>query len=117
MKQAGLPDAHPVPMTIDWEQVRRELRGEIPPVISSGNVVMGVNGPGKQSLDTNYLAQAEATGKVELLPLHNVTEITRDGKGRWVLAIERIDLRGRTVVQVGRGGFRFFSLVLVHVCV
>jgi cholesterol oxidase len=100
VKRAGLPDAHPIPMTIDWEQARRELRGEIPRVITSGDVVVGVNGPGKQSLDTNYLAQAEATGRVELLALHNVTRLTRDAKGRWVLAIERIDLRGRVLERI-----------------
>jgi cholesterol oxidase len=69
-------------------------------VISTGDVVMGVNGPGKQSLDTNYLAQAEATGKVELLALHHVRSISRDARGRWVLAIERLDLRGRAVERI-----------------
>ncbi|MBO9533415.1 MAG: GMC family oxidoreductase [Solirubrobacteraceae bacterium] len=100
VRKAGLPEAQPIPMTIDWEQVRRELRGEIPPLISRGDVVLGVNGPGKQSLDTNYLAQAEATGRVELLALHQVTEISRDAKGRWVLAIERIDMRGRVLERI-----------------
>ncbi len=83
VQKAGLPAAAPIPMTIDWDVVRRELRGELPGVISTGDVVIGVNGPGKQSLDTNYLAQAEATGRVELLALHNVRSIARDAQGRW----------------------------------
>jgi cholesterol oxidase len=100
VRKAGLPPAGPLPMTIDWDVVRRELRGELPGVISTGDVVLGVNGPGKQSLDTNYLARAEATGKVELLALHHVRSISRDARGRWVLAMERIDLRGRTVERI-----------------
>lgn len=100
VKKAGYPAANPVPMTIDWEQARRELRGELPGVITTGDVVLGVNGPGKQSLDTNYIPQAEATGKVELLPLHNVKSVARDAQGRWVLAIERLDMRGRVVERI-----------------
>ncbi len=38
--------------------------------------------------------------RVELLALHQVTEISRDAKGRWVLAIERIDMRGRVVERI-----------------
>lgn len=100
VRKAGLPAAKPLPMTIDWDVVRRELRGELPGLISTGDVVLGVNGPGKQSLDTNYLPRAEATGKVELLALHHVRSVARDARGRWVLAIERIDLRGRTVERI-----------------
>lgn len=100
VRKAGLPEARPLPMTVDWEVVRRELRGELPPLFSTGDVGLGVNGPGKQSLDTNYLARAEATGKVELLALHHVRSISRDARGRWVLSMERIDMRGRTVERI-----------------
>jgi cholesterol oxidase len=91
---AGMPPAHGVPMPIDWDVVRRELRGELPAVISSGDVIYGVNGPGKRSLDTNYLPQAEATGRVELLPLHRVEQIRRDERGRWVVSTDRLDSDG-----------------------
>lgn len=100
VKKAGLPDVRPLPMTIDWDVVRRELRGELPPVISRGDVIFGVNGPGKHSLDTNYLADAEATGRVELLPLHNVKALSRDDRGRWTLEVDRIDTAGRVQEQV-----------------
>ncbi|MFN8051406.1 MAG: GMC oxidoreductase [Acidimicrobiales bacterium] len=94
IKAAGLPDAHGVPMPIDWDVVRAELRGEKPPVISTGDVIYGVNGPGKHSLDTNYIPAGEATGHVELLPLHRVERLTRDSAGRWVVSTDRLDTDG-----------------------
>jgi cholesterol oxidase len=97
VRSAGLPDARGVPMPIDWDVVRQELRGEIPASISSGDVIYGVNGPGKRSLDTNYLPTAEATGHVEILPLHRVDRFRRDAQGRWAVAMDRLDTDG--VVQ------------------
>ncbi len=97
IRAAGFPEARGVPMPIDWDVVRRELRGELPPSISSGDVIYGVNGPGKRSLDTNYLPTAERTGHVELLALHRVQRIIRDAQGRWVVRTDRLDTDG--VVQ------------------
>ena len=94
VRAAGYPDARGEPMPIDWDIVRRELRGELPPNISVGDVIYGVNGPGKRSLDTNYLPAAEATGRVELLAQHRVSSIARDRNGRWVIPTERIDTDG-----------------------
>lgn len=94
VRAAGLPDAKGVPMPIDWDVVRQELRGEKPPVISTGDVIYGVNGPGKRSLDTTYLPAAEATGRVELLTLHRVEQLRRDEAGRWVVSADRLDTDG-----------------------
>lgn len=94
IRAAGLPDAAGVPMTIDWDVVRAEIRGEKRPVISTGDVIYGVNGPGKHSLDTNYIPAAEATGRVELLPLHRVERIRRGSGDTWVVNIDRIDTDG-----------------------
>ena len=91
VRAAGMPEARGVPMPIDWDVVRRELRGELPPVISRGDVIYGVNGPGKRSLDTTYLPAAESTGRVELLAQHRVDRIVRDPAGRWVVHSERLD--------------------------
>ena len=88
VRRAGLPEVTRVPMTIDWDVVRRELRGEQKPLISRGDVGMGVNGPGKHSLDTNYLPAAEATGRLDLRPLHDVTAIRRDAQGRWIVEVD-----------------------------
>lgn len=98
VRRAGLSEAQPVPMTIDWDVVRRELRGEQRPLISKGDVGLGVNGPGKQSLDTNYLPAAEATGRLDLRPLHDVTAIRRDELGRWIVDVDVLD-RSASVVE------------------
>lgn len=100
VRAAGLPEARGVPMPIDWDVVRREIRGELPRSISSGDVIYGVNGPGKRSLDTNYIPAAEATGRVELLPLHRVERMRRDDAGRWVVATERLDTDGNVLELV-----------------
>ena len=89
-----------MPLPIDWDAVRRELRGETRSVISAGDVIYGVNGPGKRSLDTNYLPAAEATGRVELLPLHRVERIGRDPGGRWVVSTDRLDTDGVVLEHV-----------------
>lgn len=94
VRAAGLPDAQGVPMTIDWDVVRQELRGEKPPVISTGDVIYGVNGPGKHSLDTNYIPAAEATGHVELLTLHRVERIRETATGSWIVDVDRLDTDG-----------------------
>lgn len=94
VRAAGLPEAEGVPMPIDWDVVRRELRGELPRNISNGDVIYGVNGPGKRSLDTNYIPAAEATGHVEMLTLHRVERIRRDATGGWVVDADRLDTDG-----------------------
>jgi len=100
VRNAGLPEAHGVPMPIDWEVVRQELRGEIAPSITIGDVIYGVNGPGKKSLDTNYLPAAEATGRVELLALHRVDRVRRDDQGHWAVSMERIATNGAVLELV-----------------
>lgn len=100
VEKAGLPSAQGVPMPIDWDVVRKEIKGELPRSISAGDVVYGVNGPGKRSLDTNYLPQAGATGKVELLTLHRVERIQRDGDGRWAVSCDVLDTDGNVLKKV-----------------
>lgn len=92
--KAGLPPAAGVPMPIDWDVVRAEIRGEKRAVFSNGDVIYGVNGPGKKSLDTTYIPAAEATGRVELLALHRVERLRRDDAGRWITSVDRLDTDG-----------------------
>lgn len=108
VRAAGLPDAHGVPMPIDWDVVRREINGELPPVISAGDVIYGVNGPGKHSLDTNYLPAAEATGHVDLLPLHRVERIARSRSGRWEVSVDRLDTGGNVLEHLTLTGDALF---------
>ncbi len=94
VERAGLPTPEGVPMPIDWDVVRREISGDLPRSISSGDVIYGVNGPGKHSLDTNYIPAAEATGRVELLALHRVERIRRASDGAWTVSLEKINTDG-----------------------
>jgi cholesterol oxidase len=85
-----------VPMPIDWSYAMRELRGEMKPSYTNGDCAFGVNNGGKHSVDVTYLKQAEATGLVEVAPLHHVIDIARTGD-TWTVHVERIDTGG--VVQ------------------
>lgn len=108
VQAAGLPDAAGVPMPIDWDAVRREINGELPPSISTGDVIYGVNGPGKHSLDTNYLPAAEKTGRVDLLPLHRVERIRRTPKGAWEVQADHLDTDGNVLEHVTMTGDAVF---------
>lgn len=99
--RAGLTPATKMPQTIDWEAARRELRGEAPKrFLTNGDNVLGLNGPGRQSLDTNYLPAAAATGNVEIRTLHWVRGLRRDSAARWVIDVDRIDARGRVQERI-----------------
>lgn len=84
-----------VPMPIDWAYALGELRGEVPPSITNGDCVFGVNNAGKYSVDKTYLAAARATGRVTVQPLHKVTGIALAPDGRWRVEVDRLDMRGR----------------------
>src|SRR5690606_6447743 len=49
------------------------------------------------SVDVTYLARAEATGLVEVRPLHDVRAMRRLPDGRWELDVEVLDTAGRLV--------------------
>ncbi len=84
-----------VPMPIDWNFALRELRGEMKPSYTNGDCAMGVNNGGKHSVDVTYIRAAEATGRVRVLTLHQVTDVARTKGGRWEVHVERIDTAGR----------------------
>jgi cholesterol oxidase len=81
----------------DWDIVRRELRGELPPSYITGDMTFGCNNGGRYSVDVTYLAQAEATGNVEVAPLHRVADISRSSRGEWVIEAERISTGGQVL--------------------
>ncbi|NMG21131.1 GMC family oxidoreductase, partial [Brasilonema bromeliae SPC951] len=72
--KAGLK-ARKLDMAVDWDIVRQEIAGQKVPSAITGQVYYGINSGAKNSLDRNYLSMAEATGKVEIRPLHVVTTI------------------------------------------
>jgi hypothetical protein len=58
-------------LAVDWD-IRDEIEGKRTPSAIAGQSWYGLNSGAKRSLDRNYLPLAEATGDVEVLPLHVV---------------------------------------------
>jgi cholesterol oxidase len=81
-QNAGMYPGMPVEFNIDWDIVRDEIAGTKVPSAIAGQSWFGLNSGAKNSVDKNYLKMAEDTGRVEVLPLHVVTDIgesTMDG--------------------------------------
>ncbi|MEV0247058.1 GMC oxidoreductase [Nocardia sp. NPDC050712] len=97
VRRAGLPLTK-IPMPIDWDFALAELRGEMKASYTNGDGALGVNNGGKHSVDVTYIAQAEATGRVRVETLHQVTAVERAADGRWLVHVDRIDTTG-TVVE------------------
>lgn len=98
IEAAGLSPSK-IPMPIDWNYARAELQGAMTPAHTTGDVIYGVNNGGKHSLDVTYLAQALATGLVEIDTLNEVQQIARNGQGKWVITSNQINTGGVTQLQ------------------
>ncbi|MEU4311615.1 GMC oxidoreductase [Nocardia sp. NPDC024068] len=95
---AGLPVSK-IPMPIDWNYALAETRGEMKASYSNGAGAFGVNNGGKHSVDVTYVAEAEATGLVDVQVMHNVTDIERGPDGRWIVHVDRTDESARVLEQ------------------
>jgi len=95
-QRAGFP-TRVVDLAVDWDIVRDEIAGQRVPSAIAGQSFYGLNSGAKRSLDHNYLAMAEATGHVEILPLHNVAAIERGHGGRYAVTIHRLSDGGEMV--------------------
>jgi cholesterol oxidase len=91
--EAGL-STFDVPLPVDWRYARGEIEGLYTPTYTSSDIAFGVNNGGKHSIDVTYLAAAQATGLVEVAPLHVVKDIALGSGGKWVLHVDRIDTGG-----------------------
>lgn len=87
-----------IPMPIDWSYALAELAGKMKPSYTNGDCALGVNNGGKHSVDVTYIAQAEATGRVSVEVLHNVTSVQRATNGKWLVYVDRTDVSG-TVLE------------------
>jgi len=96
LADAALAGGQPVRVgqPMDWDVVRAELRGELPPWSAHGDVLYGVNNGARHSTDKTYLSQALATGLVTIAPLHVVSDITTGTDRRYVLHCRHIDTDG-----------------------
>jgi cholesterol oxidase len=93
---AGFP-TRPVDLAVDWDIVRDEMAGRRVPSAIAGQSFYGLNSGAKNSLDRNYLAMAEATGHLEILPLHNVAAIEQGRGGRYTVTTFRLGDDGEVV--------------------
>jgi cholesterol oxidase len=95
-RTAGFP-TRPVDLAVDWDIVRDEMAGRRVPSAIAGQSFYGLNSGAKRSLDRNYLARAEATGHVEILPLHQVMGIEQLHADRYAVTTFRLSDDGQVV--------------------
>ena len=93
---AGL-EAISIGQATNWDIIRSEIAGTLPPSAIIGETFYGNNSGCKNSLDKNYLPLAEATGYVTIHPLHRVVNITQHNNGKYVVTVENIDETGKVL--------------------
>ncbi|MBA53607.1 MAG: cholesterol oxidase [Pseudomonadales bacterium] len=106
-KQAFIKNATSAGFTVkksdvgfNWNIIRKELTGELPYAASIGEYVFSCNSGAKNTLDKNYIADAEATGNVSVHTLHNVKSITQFGrKGPYIVHCEVLDPEGNVLMN------------------
>lgn len=96
--KAGLK-TRKIDIAIDWDIVRQEITGQKVASVIAGQVYYGTNSGAKNSLDRNYLSMAEATGNVEIRPLHVVTMIAESERGRYRVVCNQINEQGVVIAQ------------------
>ncbi|MBN6058163.1 GMC family oxidoreductase [Nonomuraea sp. RK-328] len=82
-----------VPDVYDWDYMEQEAAGTVTKSALAGEILYG-NNHGKKSLQKTYLAQARATGRVAVSPLHKVTSVAPASGGRYTVVIEQLDTNG-----------------------
>ncbi|TDD85102.1 GMC family oxidoreductase [Actinomadura darangshiensis] len=82
-----------VPNVYDFGYMEQEAAGTVPRSALAAEILYG-NNHGKKSLQKTYLAQAKATGKVAISPLHRVTSVSPASGGGYTVVIEQLDTTG-----------------------
>ncbi len=82
-----------VPNVYDFDYLRRETFGQVPRSALAAEVMFG-NNYGKNSLPKSILREALATGRVNLMPMTEVTRLTQRPDGAFDLSLRRIDFWG-----------------------
>ncbi|MFI9760715.1 GMC oxidoreductase [Streptomyces sp. NPDC051963] len=97
-----------VPNVYDWDYMKREATGAATRSALAGEILYG-NNHGKKSLPKTYLAQARATGRVTISPLHRVTSVT-PATGGYSVTMEQLDTSGAvTATKTVLAGRVFFA--------
>lgn len=93
-QRSGFPFVF-VPDVYDWDYMKKEAAGTVPKSALDGEILYG-NNYGKKSLQKTYLAQARATGRVTISPLHKVTSVSPASGGGYTVVIDQLDTGGTT---------------------
>ncbi|WP_156756108.1 GMC oxidoreductase [Actinokineospora pegani] len=98
--EAGLP-AEKIVSSIDFDVIRAELDGTKRPSATIGQYLFtGCDSGAKLSVDRTYLAEAEATGRTVVRPLHKVTGIGQHRDGRYHVTVDRLDVHGEVLERI-----------------
>lgn len=73
-----------IPNVYDFKYMEQEAANTVPKSALNGEVIYG-NNYGKNSLDKTYLQRASATGRVRILPLHQVQLVRQTQSGDYLL--------------------------------
>jgi len=84
-------------MGIDWDATREEIANKRVASQIKAEFWFGQNSGAKQTLDTNYLKQAEETGNVDIRPLHLVHSITENQEGLYIIETSQINTKGEEI--------------------
>ncbi|TQK50226.1 cholesterol oxidase [Streptomyces sp. SLBN-118] len=93
-QRSGFPFVF-VPDVYDWDYMKQEAAGTVPKSALIGEILYG-NNHGKKSLEKTYLAQARATGRVTISPLHKVTSVAPTAGGGYSVVMDEINTTGDT---------------------
>ncbi|MCX6131456.1 MAG: GMC family oxidoreductase N-terminal domain-containing protein, partial [Proteobacteria bacterium] len=88
-----------LPTATDWNIVRQEIDGSIPPSVTHGEAVYGVNSGAKITLDNTYLKRAENTGLLDVRTLHQVQDIGQDAEGLYTISVDELNVDGDVVAK------------------
>ncbi|MFD9035009.1 GMC oxidoreductase [Streptomyces sp. NPDC059567] len=105
-QRSGFPFVF-VPNVYDWEYMKQEQAGAVPKSALAGEVLYG-NNHGKKTLQKTYLAQARATGRVTVTPLHRVTSVTPASGGGYTVVMDVLDSGGNTTATTSAVADRVF---------
>ncbi|MCX4695216.1 GMC oxidoreductase [Streptomyces sp. NBC_01408] len=96
-QRSGFPFVF-VPDVYDWDYMEKEAAGTVPKSAVSGEILYG-NNYGKKSLQQTYIAEAKATGRVTVSPLHQVTSVAPAAGGGYTVSISQLNTEGAVVAS------------------
>lgn len=97
-----------LPSAYDYAYMEKEEAGLVPKSAYNFEASFG-NNYGKGSVDKNYLADAVATGRVTIRPLHIVKSISQGKDGGYLVNFEQIDKAGN-VLKRGTMGCKYLFM-------